>query len=579
MIPQDFIQTLLDRTDIVEVIDRQVPLKKAGANYQACCPFHHEKTPSFTVSQSKQFYHCFGCGAHGTAISFLIEYNGMGFIDAVKELASRAGLSVPESVNAPQPEDTLQSRLEARLDKANTHYRASLKTAPAAIDYLKNRGVTGTTAARFELGFANAGWQPLSSVFSDYVHAELEQCGLVIVGDNGKRYDRFRERVMFPIRNERGRLIGFGGRTLGDGTPKYLNSPETPLFHKGHELYGLFEHRRGIQGSGRVVVVEGYMDVVMLSQAGAENAVATLGTAITADQVGLLLRRTDHIVFAFDGDNAGRKAAWRALENCLPALQDGKQVGFLFLPEGEDPDSFVRSQGLDAWNALLKQPQALSEFLFTRLSHDLNLATPEGRVRLTTLARPYLNKIQAPLLKRSLQQQLEQRTGMETPPAQKSTFPSRSSSRHSARDPRSRTGPAPRLPRGPEWVLLQGLLHEPAWAARIPFLHSHDQTGAAVNDLTQSLRTAPAVPCSRDFIEDASHGPHGSVVRQAVEAMLGFAADYDLQAEFDGALARLEQDTARIDLRRLAGKRPSELTETERAALQAALRARVEPQS
>ncbi len=565
MIPQDFIQTLLDRTDIVEVIDRQVPLKKAGANYQACCPFHNEKSPSFSVSPTKQFYHCFGCGAHGTAITFLMQYGGMGFVDAVTDLAGRVGLQVPEDERGTRPENDLNTRLTALLEAAGQHYRNALKRHPPAIDYLKQRGVTGTTALRFELGYSDAEWQGLAGALPDYASTEAEQAGLVINGEQGKRYDRFRDRIMFPIRNDRGRLIGFGGRLLGDGKPKYLNSPETPLFHKGRELYGLFENRRSIQQADSVVVVEGYMDVVMLTQAGAENAVATLGTAVTADQVYSLLRRVDQILFAFDGDNAGRKAAWRALENCLPALQDGKQIGFVFLPEGEDPDSFVRTQGLEAWKDLQKRPQALSEFLFGSLSRDLDLNTPEGQVRLTTLAIPYLDQIRsAPLLARSLRQRLSELAGVAAPPPFRSPAPQR------ARPvPRPLTKP---LLRGPEFVLLQGLLHDPQRASRIPAgFQARQAAGQAVLALLDHLHLQPQTTNSRDLIEEFRAGDHGAIVRAAVEEILRWDDQYDTEAEFAGALASLDAQASRLDVSRLSGKKPSELSAAERAALQAAL--------
>ncbi len=565
MIPQDFIQTLLDRTDIVEVIDRQVPLKKAGANYQACCPFHNEKSPSFSVSPIKQFYHCFGCGAHGTAITFLMQYGGMGFVDAVTELAGRVGLQVPQDERGPRPENDLNARLTVLLEAAGQHYRNALKRHPPAIDYLKQRGVTGATAARFEIGYSETEWQGLAAALPDYANTEAEQAGLVIAGEQGKRYDRFRDRIMFPIRNERGRLIGFGGRILGDGKPKYLNSPETPLFHKGRELYGLFENRRGIQQSDTVVVVEGYMDVVMLTQIGAENAVATLGTAVTADQVHALLRRVDHILFAFDGDNAGRKAAWRALENCLPALQDGKQIGFLFLPEGEDPDSFVRSHGLEAWKGLQKHPQALSEFLFGALSLDIDLSTPEGKVRLATLAKPYLEQVRsAPLLARSLRQRLSELTGVAPPPPSRSTAPQR------ARQVQRQTSKTPL--RGPEFVLLQCVLHDPQRANRIPSTFLAQQTaGQAVLAVLDHLRSqAPSIN-SRDLIEQFRDGTHGEIVRAAVEEILRWDEQYDAESEFSGALANLNAQASRLDVSRLSGKKPSELTAEERVALQAAL--------
>ncbi|MBW8305510.1 MAG: DNA primase, partial [Thiobacillus sp.] len=403
MIPRDFIDTLLARVDIVDVIDRRVPLKKAGQNYQACCPFHSEKTPSFTVSPTKQFYHCFGCGAHGSAIGFLIEYEHMGFPDAVAALAQDVGLPVPESgePDRPRPPPALWEALEL----AAQFYKKQLKQTPRAIDYLKQRGLTGAIAARYGIGYAPDG-SPLKQVFPDYTADALAASGLVIDGDRG-RYDRFRDRIMFPIRNIKGQIVGFGGRVLDQGEPKYLNSPETPLFHKGSELYGLFEARAAIKAAGRAIVVEGYMDVVALAQHGVEFAVAALGTAPTPIHARTLLRHTDHLIFAFDGDKAGRKAAWRALENTLESLQDGKDVSFLFLPEGEDPDSYIRTNGQAAFLHLLDTDTLpLSAFLVRELSRGRKLDSQEGRAALIKDAKPLLEKIAAPLLARLIQRQI-----------------------------------------------------------------------------------------------------------------------------------------------------------------------------
>src|SRR5687767_6549229 len=338
MIPQAFIQDLLHRVDIVDVVDRYVKLKRAGANYVACCPFHSEKSPSFTVSQTKQFYHCFGCGAHGTAIGFLIEYSGLGLVDAVRDLAQSVGMTVPE---APRSEH-LQRRvaegedLHAVLLTAARYYRSQLKEAPPAIEYLKKRGLSGEVAKRFGVGYAPGGWQNLAAAFPDYNAKALVAAGLVKQNEEGRRYDLFRDRIMFPIVDMRGNVIGFGGRVLESGEPKYLNSPETAVFEKGRELYGLYQARRAIRDAGRVVVVEGYMDVVALAQHEIGYAVATLGTATTGVHVQKLLRQADQVVFCFDGDAAGRRAAWRALETSLPELVDGKELRFLFLPQGED---------------------------------------------------------------------------------------------------------------------------------------------------------------------------------------------------------------------------------------------------
>ncbi|MEO8040079.1 MAG: DNA primase, partial [Betaproteobacteria bacterium] len=381
MIPQSFIQDLLGRVDIVDVVESAVQLKRAGANYSACCPFHAEKTPSFTVSPSKQFYHCFGCGAHGTAISFLMEHHGMGFVDAVKDLASRVGMSVPEPDPTFPRHDTAPSGpdLTEVLAIAGRYYKEQLKRSEPAIKYLKSRGLTGEIAARFGLGYAPDGWQNLEAAFENYSDTALFDAGLVIKNDEGRRYDRFRDRIMFPIANMRGEIIGFGGRVLGQGEPKYLNSPETPVFEKGRELYGMAQARQAIRAVGRVLVVEGYMDVVALAQNGIEYAVATLGTATTPVHIQKLLRQTDEIVFCFDGDKAGRKAAWRALEVSLPSLSDGKQVRFLFLPEGDDPDSFVRIRGRETFEALSSKAEPLSGYLLRELQSGVDMSTPEGR--------------------------------------------------------------------------------------------------------------------------------------------------------------------------------------------------------
>ena len=401
MIPDSFKQDLLNRVDIVDVVSRYVQLKKGGANYLGLCPFHGEKTPSFTVSPSKQFYHCFGCGAHGNAIGFQMEYGGMGYVDAVKELAASVGMQVPE-LRPRTPEDVARQERETDLygvmEKAMGFYRAELKKSPRAIDYLKGRGLTGEIAARFRIGYAPEGWQSLKESFPEYEDKALVECGLVIEGE-GKRYDRFRDRVMFPILSVRGAVIGFGGRVLGDGEPKYLNSPETSLFQKGQEIYGLVQARDAIRASGRVLVVEGYMDVVALAQFEVDYAVATLGTATTPVHVAKLLRLADEIVFCFDGDAAGRKAARRALEVSLPVAPDNKLIKFLFLPEGEDPDTYIRRHGKAQFERLVHSAETLSQFLLSELRSGSNLETGEGRSRFVSVAQPYIQKITAPILR------------------------------------------------------------------------------------------------------------------------------------------------------------------------------------
>ena len=401
MIPDSFKQDLLNRVDIVDVVQRYVQLRKAGANYVGLCPFHNEKTPSFSVSPTKQFYHCFGCGVHGNAIGFLMAYASMGYVDAVKDLASQVGMQVPE----PQPRSPEEAARKERepdlyaiMEKAMAFYRAELKKSARAIDYLKGRGLTGEIAARYRMGYAPDDWQALKGVFPEYEEKSLVEVGLVVQNE-GKRYDRFRDRVMFPILSARGAVIGFGGRILDKGEPKYMNSPETPLFEKGRELYGLPQARDAIRAAGRVLVVEGYMDVVALAQYGVGNAVATLGTATTPIHVSKLLRLTEELVFCFDGDAAGRKAAWRALEVSLPLAPDQKPIRFLFLPEGEDPDTYVRKHGKDAFEARVREAETLSQFLLAQLRSESDLGTAEGRARFVSMAKPHIQKITAPALR------------------------------------------------------------------------------------------------------------------------------------------------------------------------------------
>jgi DNA primase len=397
-IPQAFIQELLARTDVVEVVGRYVQLKKGGANYMGLCPFHGEKSPSFTVSPSKQFFHCFGCGKNGNAIGFLMEHSGMNFVEAVKDLAQTYGLQVPEDDTDPadrqraQQQRQRQATLSDVLEKAAEAYRKHLKSAPQAVAYLKGRGLSGEVAKQFGLGYAPEGWRSLASVFADYQDPLLVESGLVISnaedGGEEKRYDRFRDRVMFPIRNVKGECIGFGGRVMGDGTPKYLNSPETPVFSKGRELYGLYEARTALREAGYVLVTEGYMDVVALAQLGFPNAVATLGTACTTDHVQKLFRFTDAVVFSFDGDAAGRRAARKALDGALPFASDVRNVKFLFLPAEHDPDSFVREHGTEAFARLVSDATPLSRFVVEVAREGCDIDTAEGRALLASQAKP-----------------------------------------------------------------------------------------------------------------------------------------------------------------------------------------------
>ena len=424
MIPQSFIQDLLNRVDIVDVVGNYVQLKKGGANLLGLCPFHGEKSPSFTVSPTKQFYHCFGCGKNGTAIGFLMEYTGTGFVEAVKTLAQNVGMTVPEEDDRLPPAQRAEQQakslaLSDALTQAYQHYRQQLRTAPQAIDYLKQRGLSGEIAARFGLGYAPDAWDGLRAIFPDYDAGALVESGLVVdrsdeAESSRKRYDRFRDRIIFPIRNSKGQTIGFGGRVLGKSEPKYLNSPETPLFHKGNELYGLFEARQAIRDAGYVLVTEGYMDVVALAQLGFPQAVATLGTACTPVHVQKLLRQTDCVIFSFDGDAAGRRAARRALEASLPYVADNKTIKFLFLPPEHDPDSYVREYGADAFDQRVQDAMPLSQFILQEAASGNDASTAEGRAKTQFAAKPLLQAMPASALRLQIVRGLAQLTQTST---------------------------------------------------------------------------------------------------------------------------------------------------------------------
>jgi DNA primase len=570
VIPDDFKQQLLNRLDIVDVIERHVQLRKAGQNYVARCPFHNEKTPSFSVSPSKQFYHCFGCGAHGNAIGFVMEHAGLGYIDAVKELAAMVGMTLPEqrvsehTARAQPTPDLAQCLLQAAR-----FYKEQLKTSERAVGYLKQRGLSGEIAARFGLGYAPPGWQALAQIFPDYRGSSaLKDAGLVVDAEGGRRYDRFRDRIMFPIANARGGIIGFGGRIIDAGEPKYLNSPETALFEKGRELYGLFQARQGLRESERAVAVEGYMDVVALAQFGVPGVVATLGTATTPMHVEKLLRLTDEVVFCFDGDEAGRRAAWRAVETCLGKLVDGKRVGFLFLPDGEDPDSFVRREGSEAFNARLRAAIPLSEMIQRELRSRADLSTPEGRARLLHLAKPLLAQVTAPalglLLRRRLAElaqvdgaDIDRLFGLRRPPqqAQKGT----------AWRPPRRT--APTLTR---W-LLQAVMSAPHLAGRLEraLLDPSDRHTPALSALLDLVASRPditprqVVPWAVEQVQDEDI----AAVLREVQCDLLAAPDVDVEAEFTEALTKVQQQKTQRRLTQLRAseqRTPEEQAEFER---------------
>ena len=441
LIPQDFIDDLIARADIVEVVGRRTQLKKAGREYKAFCPFHDEKTPSFTVSPGKGFYHCFGCGAHGTAIGFLMEFDHMSFVEAIESLASSMGVEVPRS-ESDQPARRYDE-LFSLMDTVARHWQSCLKETPAAVEYLKERGIDGSTAKRFGIGYAPDGWSNVLAKFgkSEEATERLLATGLIIRKDNGKHYDRFRDRVMFPIRDARGRTIGFGGRTMGDGEPKYLNSPETVLFHKGRELYGMYEARQALRHIERLVVVEGYMDTVALARHGIDFVVATLGTATTNEHLNRLFRLTENVYFSFDGDRAGRKAAWRALENALPQVREGRQIRFVFLPDGQDPDSFVNENGADAFVKLMDAGLPLSEFLIQELSSQVDMDTIDGRAKLAEMARPLINNIPAGVYRELLIESLATAVGLTATKLEKMMAAGQAGG---ARPERARAGATPR---------------------------------------------------------------------------------------------------------------------------------------
>lgn len=582
MIPQDFIQTLLGRVDIVEVIDRHVRLKKAGANYKACCPFHNEKTPSFNVSPTKQFYHCFGCGAHGNAIGFVMEYSGFTYPDAIRELAQQVGMEVPEvrSATPGRPAPAQAKSLVDRMMEALNYYRNELKKTPEAIEYLKRRGLSGEIAARYGLGYAPDAWQSLKAVFADYEAADLKDTGLVIDSEPGegaegepakksRRYDRFRGRVMFPILDSRGNVIGFGGRIIGEGEPKYLNSPETPLFEKGRELYGLWQARRAIRDANLVIVVEGYMDVVALAQHGIENAVATLGTATTPVHVMKLLRLADSVVFCFDGDSAGRKAAWKALEVSLPVLADGKSVAFLFLPAEDDPDTYVRRLGKEAFMKALAEARPLSQFLLAELAANTDMGSEEGRARFLARARPLVTQIEAPALGAMIRKRLAAMAGLD-PGELPGYLPHREQGR-------ARPAPPARVVRRAhtlEAQILQRVLRQPDLARTVdPDLVSETVAeGRALHAIVAFAREGDAGLTLGQLVahfDGSEHQPAiesaltgGSVLDEVTEA------DLDLGAELAGlqeklGMQRSERRKAELETRALAGG----LADAERAEL------------
>ena len=578
-IPQSFIDDLLNRVDIVEVIDARVPLKKTGREYQACCPFHNEKTPSFTVSPGKQFYHCFGCGAHGSAIGFLMDYEHLEFPEAIEELARSLGLEVPREAGAGHSPAASERRDDhySLLERADRFYRAQLREHPQAaraVEYLKRRGLSGEIAARFGLGYAPPAWDALLSRLGSDAHAQelALELGLLVRRDDGGSYDRFRDRVMFPIRDRRGRTIGFGGRVLGDEKPKYMNSPESPVFHKGQELYGLFEARKANQKLERLLVVEGYMDVVALAQFGLSNAVATLGTATTPEHLERLYRVVHEVVFCFDGDAAGRRAAWRALENTLPMMRDGREARFLFLPEGEDPDSLIRRIGCEAFQQQTAESIPLSQFFLESLARQVDTRSVDGRAHLVELARPLMQKLPDSVFRDLMLEQLAGVSGL---------APDRLSQRlFGAQEPSPET-PVKRRPgqsgRSPVRTAIRLLLEQPElsrWVTRPSGFEDLALPGVALlNELLEMLWQDPHLSAGR-LLEHWRGRPEGQHLARLASLPL-VIPETGYETEFRDAIQRLvEQRTNQRTEQLLCKDRQAALSPDEKQELKQLLATR-----
>jgi DNA primase len=577
-IPQSFIDDLVNRIDIVEVIDARVPLKKAGREFQACCPFHNEKTPSFTVSPTKQFYHCFGCGAHGTAIGFLMEFDHLEFPEAVEELAKMAGVEVPyeQGQRATPQQREQKTNLYDLMANCDRYYRQQLRQhakASVAVDYLKGRGLSGEVAARYGLGYAPPGNNLLHALGSQFSQ-QLVATGMLIRKDNGETYDRFRERIMFPIRDSRGRVIAFGGRVINpDDKPKYLNSPETPLFHKGRELYGLYEVRQALRQIPRLLVVEGYMDTIALAQQGINYAVATLGTACTAEHIQKLFRLTNDVVFCFDGDRAGREAAWRALENALPVVGGTHQVRFMFLPEGEDPDTQVQKIGKEAFEELIQQAQSLSTFFFSSLREGISRHDLEGHRTLIEKARPYLQTLNDEAYRSLLVRELATYTHQD-----EATVQAQLGLESKTRRTRPASTGLKKEPPSLVRTALRYLLFQPAVAKSVKdprSLAQIEQPGIGLLvDLLETLQSTPTLNTAA-LLERWRNTEEGKHLEKLATWQPSLNDPESLQQEFLGAIARLEEQhrSSRTDAL-LAKANQGQLSAEEKAELKALLQQR-----
>jgi DNA primase len=562
-IPTQFIDELLSRVDIVDVVDARVALKKAGKNLHACCPFHNEKTPSFTVSPDKQFYHCFGCGAHGTAIGFLMEYDQLSFPEAIQELADQVGMTVPTTQQVNQ--SPARQNLYDLMDKVGRYYVHQLHNHPQRqpfVDYLKGRGLSAKTIETFGLGMAPEGWDNVLKTFGSnpQLTKQLLDGGLLIKNDKGRTYDRFRNRIMFPICDRRGRVIGFGGRVMDDSTPKYLNSPETPIFHKGTELYGLYQARKANRRLDRILIVEGYMDVIALAEHGISNAVATLGTSTTADHLRLLLRAAPEVVFCFDGDNAGREAAWRAAENALPMLGGNQQLKFMFLPDGEDPDSLVQNQGPEAFNRRIALAQNYSDFFFETLTSRVDVHSMDGRARLVEMAKPYLKHVPAGVYRDMLEQRLAEisKTNLGT------------LNRHlekPAEAPRKAAKKPTLASMTPIRMAITILLQYPILAREIDdfsLVSKLEQPGATILcELLETLHQHPHLTTAA-LLERWRDKQNGAHLQKLALQPLSLSADA-LKHELTGIIDRLSKEARAQRIHELTSKPFSELTEAEKA--------------
>jgi len=573
LIPERFIDELLARVDIVDVVQQRVPLKRAGREWTACCPFHDERTPSFTVSPTKQFYHCFGCGAHGSAIKFLMDYDRLEFPDAVEELAQAVGVTVPHEGGPARPRED-RTDLYALLDGAASFYQRALPESGPARAYCKKRGLDKDIIERFRIGWAPGGWDAVKRALgnTDEKVKMLEQAGMLSTGEGGKRYDRFRERLMFPIMDRRGRVIAFGGRILEGEGPKYLNSPETPLFHKGRELFALWQVRQANAKLERLIVVEGYMDVVSLHQAGVAQAVATLGTATTNEHAELLFRAAPDVFFCFDGDRAGRSAAWRALESVLPRMRDGRQAFFLFLPEGEDPDSLVRKEGKTGFEARLKQATPLSEYFYSFLSHDVNVATLDGRARLAEHAKPLLAKLPDGAFRDLMYAELEKRTGVQGGAANAAAIVPR-------RTPQP-AGSAPRRTLVRSAIAM--LLANPALAQEVTLPYAFadlDKPGIPLlTELLDFLQERPGINTALLLEHFAGREESGALQKLATTEFPG--EPEALRAEFLDALRKLAEQTTQQRLDALIRKQSEgALDDSEKNELRELLARKAQPAS